>query len=233
MFGKIQITGQIEVVTGMHIGGSTAFAAIGAVDSPVIRDVRTNLPMIPGSSLKGKMRALLAREYNETLAKTPDQDDERILRLFGSAQKDTVRRSRLIFSDQFLANEKELRDQGLSSMVEIKFENTINRATAVANPRQLERAVRGSIFDLNLIYDVDRESDPEEIEADMATLAEGMRLLEMDYLGGSGTRGYGKIKFKALSAQKAIGDLPAGLIARCDEIIQGAQADSLRQEGPQ
>lgn len=62
MFGKIQITGQIKVVTGMHIGGSTAFAAIGAVDSPVIRDARTNLPMIPGSSLKGKMRTLLARE---------------------------------------------------------------------------------------------------------------------------------------------------------------------------
>ncbi|WP_329886064.1 type III-A CRISPR-associated RAMP protein Csm3 [Pseudoramibacter faecis] len=233
MFGKIQITGQIKVVTGMHIGGSTAFAAIGAVDAPVVRDVHTNLPMIPGSSLKGKMRALLAREYNETLAKTPDYDDERILRLFGSAQKNNVRRSRLIFSDLFLANEKELRDRGLSSMVEIKFENTINRATAVANPRQLERVVRGSIFDLNLIYDLDRESDSEEIEADMATLAEGMRLLQMDYLGGSGTRGYGKIRFLRLAAQKAIGDLPADLMARCDAIIQGAQADSPRREGPQ
>lgn len=118
-------------------------------------------------------------------------------------------------------------------MVEIKFENTINRATAVANPRQLERAVRGSVFDLNLIYDVDRESDPEEVEADMATLAEGMRLLEMDYLGGSGSRGYGKIRFLELSAQKAIGDLPADLIARCDKIIQGAQAALPCQEGPQ
>ena len=56
MFGKIQITGEIEVVTGMHIGGSSAFAAIGAVDSPIIRDVTSNLPMIPGSSLKGKIR---------------------------------------------------------------------------------------------------------------------------------------------------------------------------------
>ena len=233
MFGKIQITGQIEVVTGMHIGGSTAFAAIGAVDSPVIRDARTNLPMIPGSSLKGKMRTLLARELNTKVAASADQDDEKIVRLFGSAQKGSLRRSRLIFSDQFLINEKELRDRGLSSMVEIKFENTINRATAVANPRQLERAVRGSVFDLNLIYDVDRESDPEEVEADMATLAEGMRLLEMDYLGGSGSRGYGKIRFLELSAQKAIGDLPADLIARCDKIFQGAQAALPCQEGPQ
>lgn len=55
MYAKVEISGVIEVVTGMHIGGSSAFSAIGAVDSPVIRDVRTNLPMLPGSSLKGKM----------------------------------------------------------------------------------------------------------------------------------------------------------------------------------
>lgn len=55
MFGKIQITGILEVKTGMHIGTSDAFAAIGAIDSPVIRDAATKLPMIPGSSLKGKL----------------------------------------------------------------------------------------------------------------------------------------------------------------------------------
>ena len=65
MYGKIRISGNILVKTGMHIGGSGAFAAIGAVDSPIIRDARTNLPMIPGSSLKGKMRSLLAKEFNE------------------------------------------------------------------------------------------------------------------------------------------------------------------------
>jgi CRISPR-associated protein Csm3 len=84
-----------------------------------------------------------------------------------------------------------------------------------------------------LIYDVDRESDPEEIEADMATLAEGMRLLEMDYLGGSGSRGYGKIRFKALSAQKAIGDLPESLMARCNEALQRVWANMPSAEGPQ
>ena len=63
MITKVKITGKIEVVTGMHIGGSSAFSAIGAVDAPVIKDVRSGLPMIPGSSLKGKMRALLAKKY--------------------------------------------------------------------------------------------------------------------------------------------------------------------------
>ena len=59
MYAKIQISGTIEVVTGMHIGGSDAFAAIGAIDSPVIKDTYTGLPMIPGSSFKGKMRTCL------------------------------------------------------------------------------------------------------------------------------------------------------------------------------
>ena len=64
MYAKIRINGDIFVKTGMHIGGSSAFAAIGAVDSPIVRDVRSNLPLLPGSSLKGKMRSLLAKEFN-------------------------------------------------------------------------------------------------------------------------------------------------------------------------
>ena len=91
MYTKIQITGKIEVKTGMHIGGSSAFAAIGAVDSPVIKDIRTNLPMIPGSSLKGKMRTLLAKEYNTEVAKKPDEDAPCLLRLFGCAKEKQVK----------------------------------------------------------------------------------------------------------------------------------------------
>ena len=141
MYGKIRISGNILVKTGMHIGGSGAFAAIGAVDSPIIRDARTNLPMIPGSSLKGKMRSLLAKEFNERVVE-PNEDHERITRLFGSSKKGNIKRSRLLFSDMVLKNEEELRDAGLQSMTEVKFENSISRATAVANPRQIERAVR-------------------------------------------------------------------------------------------
>ena len=143
MYAKVRISGDIEVKTGMHIGGSSAFSAIGAVDSPVILDVRSNLPMIPGSSLKGKMRSLLAKEFNEAIVE-PDNDHERLTRLFGSAKKGNVKRSRVLFSDMVLDNEQELRDAGLQSMTEVKFENSINRATAIANPRQIERVVRGS-----------------------------------------------------------------------------------------
>ena len=90
MYGKIRISGNILVKTGMHIGGSGAFAAIGAVDSPIIRDARTNLPMIPGSSLKGKMRSLLAKEFNERVVE-PNEDHERITRLFGSSKRGNIK----------------------------------------------------------------------------------------------------------------------------------------------
>lgn len=221
MYGKIQITGNIEVKTGMHIGGSSAFAAIGAVDSPVIKDVRTNLPMIPGSSLKGKMRTLLAKEFDETVAAKPDDDDPRITRLFGSAKKNEVKRSRVLISDMFLTNEDELRKKGLQSITEIKFENTINRATAVANPRQIERAVRGSIFALDMIYEIENE---EEALEDMEMLAEGLKLLQYDYIGGSGSRGYGKIAFTDLNADGVVGNVDPALTEKCNEILKSVMS---------
>ena len=211
MYAKVRISGDIEVKTGMHIGGSSAFSAIGAVDSPVILDVRSNLPMIPGSSLKGKMRSLLAKEFNEAIVE-PDNDHERLTRLFGSAKKGNVKRSRVLFSDMVLDNEQELRDAGLQSMTEVKFENSINRTTAIANPRQIERVVRGSVFRLDLIYELE----------DMETLGEGMKLMQYDYLGGSGSRGYGKIRFEALEADVVVGQVDDDAMTKCREILTKA-----------
>ena len=216
MYGKILIEGKLEVVTGLHIGGSSSFAAIGALDSPVVRNSRDNQPMIPGSSLKGKMRSLLARQRNQKISGNMDEDEEGILRLFGSAKNGNVRVGRLIFSDLFLAEQ----DNSLESPVEVKFENSINRLTAVANPRQLERVISGTQFNLKLLYELkdttDREkekhaeyyqgTEEEWILKDFQSLIDGMKLLELDYLGGSGTRGYGQVRFCNLSAGLVYGD---------------------------
>lgn len=218
MYSKLEITGTLEVLTGMHIGGSSAFAAIGAVDSPVIRDTFSDRPMIPGSSLKGKLRTLLALQYNENPMAQADDDDPRILRLFGSAKKAQVKRSRLLFRDMVLpdASVEELREIGLHTATEVKFENTINRMTAVANPRQIERVIRGCKFDVNILYDA---SNAEETVEDIALLAEGMRLLEYDYLGGHGSRGYGKVKFSGLKLRAAVGELSPEIMAECQTLL--------------
>lgn len=192
MYGKILIRCDLEVRTGMHIGGSSAFSAIGAVDSPVVRDPYTGLPIVPGSSLKGKLRTLLARSLCQDIENMPDlsADDARILRLFGSAEP--VRRSRLQFADAFLTNAEALSNKGVR-VTEIKTENTISRANSVANPRQIERVIAGAVFGVSIVYDV---TDPAQVEEDLALLAKGMKLLQWDYLGGHGSRGSGRVSLK-------------------------------------
>ena len=190
MYGKILIQCDLVVRTGMHIGGSSAFSAIGAVDSPVVRDPYTGYPIVPGSSLKGKLRTLLARSRCQDIENMPDfdQDDEVILRLFGSSEP--VRRSRLQFADAFLSNAEQLASVGVT---EVKTENAISRANSVANPRQIECVIAGAKFAVRIVYEV---TDPDQIHEDLALLAKGMKLLQMDYLGGHGSRGSGRVSLK-------------------------------------
>lgn len=220
MFAKIEITGTIEVVTGLHIGGSSAFSAIGSVDSPVVKDMQTGHPMIPGSSLKGKMRSLLAKQYNSFVAETPDDDAECLVSLFGSAKKGHVHTSRVLFSDSMMSNWDDLKAKGLTSQTEIKFENSIKRTTAVANPRQIERVIRGSRFPLNIMYEV---KDEETILKDFQILTEGFRLIQYDYLGGNGSRGYGKVRFCDLYAEAVIGEISETVMEECRKLLSQVQ----------
>ena len=200
MFAKILIKGELETVTGLHIGTGGAYSAIGAADSPVIRDVITGAPMIPGSSLKGKIRSILARKYNDSV-RNPEDDCSQIRDLFGAMKSP----SRLIFSDMYMtdASRKQLAEAGINTPTEVKFENTINRLSAIANPRQIERVIRSCRFGMDIIYDA---KDISEAEKDIMLLCDGMKLLQYDYLGGHGSRGYGKVRFARLSAQVVSGD---------------------------
>ena len=197
--GKLLIKGTIKLITGLHIGTSGDFSAIGAVDTIVIRDSVTNKPMIPGSSLKGKMRYLLARTKYHSSLELEDikKEDICIKRLFGSS--DPIMTSRLQFQDILLSNKsiEEFKEFEFDlPYTEIKYENTIDRTKGVANPRQLERVPAGSEFDFQIVYNVE---NPKEFEEDMKNILLMMDVLEDDYLGGHGTRGYGRIKFKNLS----------------------------------
>lgn len=219
MLAKIEVTGTIILKTGMHIGASEAFAAIGAIDSPVARDPVSGLPYIPGSSLKGKMRSLLAKAYNtKRLSDKRDDDEEIIKRLFGCSKNidGNPQPSRLIFSDSILNNMEDLKKKGLSTPTEAKEENTINPLTAVATPRQIERAVKGAEFPLYIIYNA---MDTDTIEEDFKLLADGIKLLQYDYIGGHGSRGYGRIEIKDLNLSCVIGDLEDDILDKCAEII--------------
>lgn len=223
LIGKAFISGRIVVKTGLHIGGSKTVLDIGGVDLNVIK-THQGVPYIPGSSLKGKLRSILAREEGSLAIKRepnmPDGmivDSEKINLLFGKgAEKDTVDQrlpancqlTRLIVRDAFLDvrhfqkhfYDIEPDDDGvedeLVSFTEIKTENTINRITGTAqHPRQLERVPPGAEFDFEIIYNV---FNKEEMVLHLNALMLAMRILQDDYLGGSGSRGYGQIGFKSM-----------------------------------
>lgn len=200
--GKLDIRARLRLETGLHIGASSDFAPIGAVDSPFLRDPMTKQPIIPGSSLKGKLRTLLARSMTEGyILHAVSEDCVEIRRLFGAAAKGEAggRLSRLQFYDLRMndASSERLGAMELDTYIgEVKWENTIDRVTAAANPRQIERVPAGAEFDFRLVYNIEHE---DELMEDMQILGEGLRLLQMDYLGGHGSRGYGRLSLQAFS----------------------------------
>lgn len=216
--GKIIIQGELIVKTGMHIGGGSDYAPIGSVDSPVVRDVLTQEPIIPGSSLKGKVRTLLARFRSEQyILNAIKEDDEVIKRLFGSTNPQII--SRLQFQDLFVSEESKVLFDSVDTdtyMGEVKFENTINRVTSVAMPRQIERVPAGTKFAFKLVYTL---IDKDEAEEDLQTLRTGLELLQLDYLGGHGTRGYGRISIDNVTIKTFSVD--AELSKRCEQVLQG------------
>jgi CRISPR-associated protein Csm3 len=195
LLGKVVIKGKITLKTGMHISAGNEFASIGSVDTVIVRDTLTKRPYIPGSSIKGKMRYLMARSYaNNSKLSNIDEEPDQISRLFGQGGN-TIVLSRLQFFDVFMNEESVERLQKINTglfLTEVKYENTINRITAEANPRQLERAVAGSVFDFKLCYNVENE---DELEEDIKIIKLCIEMIEDDYLGGHGSRGYGRVEF--------------------------------------
>lgn len=195
--GKLIISGKIKTLTGLHIGGSKTALEIGGVDLNVIK-TPDGVPFIPGSSLKGKMRGLLARECGSTDIKN---DEPHIRAIFGHADKQNPEVTRLIVRDAHLYRNAFVRDFGAHQMEfpysDIKWENRINRVSGTAiDPRQLERVPAGVYFDCQFIYDVYEKA---EIGKHLDTLLLGFKLLQDDYLGGQGSRGYGQIQFEQMS----------------------------------
>lgn len=198
-----KITGKIVVKTGLHIGGSSDTLEIGGMDNPVIKNPLTNEPYIPGSSLKGKIRYLLEWKYNKIIGGPCccGEPDCFICRIFGCSNFNNKKSgpTRVIFRDAYL-DSSFLDDEKKEYLIEEKYENTIDRITAKANPRSMERVVPGTIFNLEIIYKIyDVDNDNGSIDEDnFKYLIEGLNLLELDYLGGGGSRGNGKIEFKDL-----------------------------------
>jgi CRISPR-associated protein Csm3 len=221
--GIKKINGKIVVKTGLHIGASNDRIEIGGMDQPVIKNPLTREPYIPGSSIKGKMRALCEWEKNMVSAsgrnagKTCDcgMADCPICRVFGAGidsrdKEKALSRgpTRLIIRDAKLTQKyKDMYSDG-KPILEDKSENGINRITADANPRHLERVIPEVEFEFELVYHIidtghkgkNGELLDEEYFRDV--VLKGLYLLQNDYLGGGGSRGNGRIEFAGLKDEK-------------------------------
>ena len=217
-----KLTGTLELITGLHIGSGNNEMHIGGTDNPVLKHPRTLEPYIPGSSIKGKIRSLLEWELGvvgitqgdplgfkhlNELAKAELAQAKNLLRLFGGAPEggnyhdELVREigpTRLSFWDCALEREwvKEMNSRNLL-LTETKMENMIDRIRGVAeHPRNTERVTADARFDFNLTI---RIHDDEDL---LSMVWRGLKLLELTGLGGSGSRGYGKVKFTKLALEE-------------------------------
>lgn len=212
------IEGKIELVSGLHIGGGDMEMHIGGTDNPVIKNPISGEPYIPGSSIKGKMRSMM-EWHSGVVAETGGKPlsfshlsrldgqqqvaGKHILRLFGGAPEsnpdaaliEEIGIGRLSFWDCSLDSAwvEAMKARNLL-LTEVKMENSIDRIKGVAeNPRNTERVPAGARFDFRLTL---RQHDDEDL---LEEILKGLRLLELSGLGGSGSRGYGKITFGALT----------------------------------
>ncbi len=223
--GKLILEGEIQCQTGLHIGAGKGSLEIGGADNPVVKDA-FGIPYIPGSSLRGRLRSLLEqtlglaipselvylskRKGQEVRIHHSDRPDDEVCILFGrnpgrvekvsgeAIEGATATPARLTVYDAPLLVDSitpQMRENLDDELTEVKSENAVDRITSQANPRTLERVPAGARFRFRMVLDVLCEED----KPLLARVAEALRLLEDDALGGGGSRGSGRIALAALN----------------------------------
>lgn len=198
----------ITCQTGLHIGGSQDELVIGGSDNPVIKSPASNRPYVPGSSLKGKMRAELERatgKFGGHRGKAGTQPCGcagtgcPVCRVFGPHMntRSQLGPSRIIVRDAQVDGDFHL---------ENKTENVINRKTGAAeHPRQNERVGEGAMFRAQIVLQVfdqdggfrykDRKGHEHRGSAGLqAVVADALYFVQMTGLGGGISRGSGAVK---------------------------------------
>lgn len=228
LLGYIRIAGDIEVLTGLHIGGIADSIDKGGIDTPVIKNPVTNEPYIPGSSLRGRMRSLLEKKTAKILHPMTSAKDiwmeiyetekealkSEVCRVYGNSASEKGVPSVLIVRDALMSRNdsgeyrrEDYMKNGLP-VTEVKMEIAVDRITAHALPRTIERVPAGAKFEFEIIYkvqtyengefekessDYDTKSD-EKLRVDLKNILWALEQIEThDGLGGNTSRGHGQV----------------------------------------
>ena len=252
--GKLVLEGEIVCHTGLHIGAGKGSLEIGGADNPVVKDA-FGIPYIPGSSLRGRLRSLLEqtmglavpselvflskRKGQEVRIHQSDRPDDDICVLFGrnpgrmervsgdAMEASAATPARLTVYDSPLVVDSitpQMRENLDDELTEVKSENAVDRITSQANPRTLERVPAGARFRFRMVLDVLCQED----KPLLARVAEGLRLLEDDALGGGGSRGSGRVTLTNLSLNWRGKDYYARGGAETN-LLSGTDLNSLQQ----
>ncbi len=202
-----KIEGKITVLTGLHIGAGNDTMEIGGMDQPIIKHPITQAPYVPGSSIKGKMRSLLETRYfidrdvtrKFLITGKPcncGEADCPACTIFGNTAKDPhTGPTRIVVRDANLTAKFEEKFVSGHLPMEVKHENTIDRVKGTAmHPRPLERVPAGVEFDFNISLK-QYEGDANDLKD---YVLKGLKMIELDALGGNSSRGCGQVRFDDL-----------------------------------
>lgn len=223
--GKFIIQGKIELLTGLHIGGTTVGMEIGGMDNPVIKDPITEQPIIPGSSIKGKLRSLTEWSFGlikkhpkhggyqatscEILKRAKeelsDQDaahwDKALIvaRLYGPASDDSQVREKA-GPTRLIVRDAFLNDESKNKLQEALGRGLFTEVkTENALDRVTSQANPRTLERVPAGSSFDFAFIVDKYDGDDAALLRhlftAMALLEQSSLGGGGSRGSGQIQF--------------------------------------
>ncbi len=210
--GIYKIKAELINITGLHIGGSKESFEIGGLDNPVIKTnfpidlsyleqgwkIEEDMPYIPGSSLKGKMRSLLEWIENRVAVNNGEPcgcGECVVCKIFGAHKNNkTSEPVKLRIADAYPSKEtiEKWKNLGENIYTEIKTENVINRITSMATPRPVERVPAGSVFKVYINYEVFKDEDIDNLKKVFVA----MKALQDNFLGGGGSRGNGRVVFE-------------------------------------
>lgn len=224
LLGKLILEGTLHCETGLHVGAGKGSLEIGGADNPVVKDA-FGRPYIPGSSLRGRIRALLEQatgmavpselvyvsrcKGQEVRIHQSDRPDDEICLLFGRTPGRMDRVSgealeggqaspaRLAVFDSPL---------DLDSITPQMRENLDDELTEVKSENAIDRITsqaNARTFErvptgarFRTRFVMDVLC--EEDAPLLNLLVQGLRLLEDDALGGGGSRGSGRVRFSDL-----------------------------------
>jgi len=224
LLGKMIFEGTLHCETGLHLGAGKGSLEIGGADNPVVKD-SFGRPYVPGSSLRGRIRALLEqatgmavpselvyvskRKGQEVRIHQSDRPDDEICLLFGRTPGRMERVS------------GETLEGGAASPARLSvFDAPLDLESITPQMRENLDDELTEVKSENAIDRITSQANPRTFERVPAgarfrtrfvldvlceedaplvgLFVQGLRLLEDDALGGGGSRGSGRVRFSDL-----------------------------------